>query len=272
MSDPDRSKPDQSHADQSADASDAREATSTTAAEGTEASPRDAIIDGQPPHRASDPEPSSAPADAAPTEEMEPVADAPAEPEDAATEVLDPVEAQAASDEPDAPAEPDSVWMGVTAFITGALLLSPVAIVLGHLGLNAAKNGRARHRSFAVAGLVLGYVGLVATAAGVYLLLTQTTSPEEIDVQAQQDVSAVGAAAATQASSTGTVPEVEQVDAGYSVGGETIAPQLETQHALTFTGSTATDWCLEITYAGGDQTAVSYTATGGMAQGACAAQ
>lgn len=169
-------------------------------------------------------------------------------------------------------AKPDRDWMGVTAFVAGALLLSPVAIVLGHLGLNAANKGRARHRSFAVAGLILGYVGLVATAVGVWLLVSERVDPAQIDVQAQQDVTAVGAAAATHAVETGTMPQVEQTDAGYSVAGEIIEPHLETQHSLTFTGTSASDWCLDITYSGGDQTAVSYTATGGMAPGACAAQ
>lgn len=169
-------------------------------------------------------------------------------------------------------AEPDRDWLGVTAFVAGALLLSPVAIVLGHLGLSAAKKGRARHRSFAVAGLILGYVGLVATAVGVWLLVSERVDPAQIDVQAKQDVTAVGAAAATHAVETATMPQVEQTDAGYSVAGETIESHLETQHSLTFMGTTASDWCLEITYAGGDQTAVSYTATGGMAQGACAVE
>ncbi|GIG55614.1 DUF4190 domain-containing protein [Demequina activiva] len=235
---------------------------------------------------APEPAPAPASADPAPTEVIDPVQDAPDAQDHEATQVLDPVvlagtasdtdgvERPSGVEEPQAEpvGEPDRDWMGVTAFITGALLLSPVAIILGHLGLGAAKRGRARHRSFAIAGLVLGYLGLIATVAGVYLLLTQTTSPEAIDAQAQQDVTAVGAAAATHAVETGALPDVEQVDAGYSVAGETIAPHLETQHALTFTGTTATDWCLEITYAGGNQTAMSYTATGGMAQGACSAE
>jgi hypothetical protein len=282
MSDPDRSKPDQSPTEQTDDAS---EAAPATADETADASSWDTIVGGASQDRASEPEPSPASADPTPTEVMDPVAAAPDGQDEDATQVLDPVESVEPADVADgqgdddqdlAPAEdtaaePDRGWMGITAFITGALLLSPIAIILGHLGLSAAKQGRAGHRTFALAGLILGYVGLVATAVGIYLLLTQSTSPEEIDVQAQQDVTAVGAAAATHASATGMVPEVAQDDAGYTVAGESIETRLETQHALTFTGSTATDWCLEITYAGGNLTAVSYTATGGMAEGTCAA-
>ena len=165
--------------------------------------------------------------------------------------------------------EPDREWMGITSFITAVLLLSPVAIVLGHLGMSAAKRGRARHRSFAVAGAVLGYVGLLVWAGAAYLLATDAGGAQSVDVQAQQDVSAVGAAAATQAAETGLMPEVAQVGDDYEVAGETITAHLVGEHTLEITGSTAYDWCLSIGYTGGEQAAYSYTATGGMVAGPC---
>src|SRR5690554_5888488 len=62
----------------------------------------------------------------------------------------------------------DRNWVGYAAFATGALALSVVAIVLGHLGLKASTQGRAANRDFALAGLILGYIGLVATTVGVW--------------------------------------------------------------------------------------------------------
>src|SRR5690606_15852308 len=104
---------------------------------------------------------------------------------------------------------------------------------LGHLGLSAAKRGRANNRTFSVAGLILGYVGLVLTAVGAWLLLDDRPSAADIDVHAQQDVAAVGAAAAEFAIDTGQVPSVSGSDDGYIVGDSTIAAELEVPHELT---------------------------------------
>lgn len=161
-------------------------------------------------------------------------------------------------------------WLGYAAFVTGALALSVVAIVLGHLGLQAVKRGRASNRDFALAGTILGYIGLVATAVGLWLLLADHTSPADVDVQAQQDVSALGAAAATAAIDTGILPDVAQTDAGYEVAGQAIESHLDVARTLTLTGDGPAGWCLEVAYEGGEQNAFSYTATGGMAQGRCA--
>ncbi|WP_084039108.1 DUF4190 domain-containing protein [Demequina sp. NBRC 110053] len=202
--------------------------------------------------------------------------------DDGATQVLPPVVAPAsptppegaetseAVDEDAGEPEVDREWMGIASFVTGALLLSPVAIVLGHLGLSAANKGRARHRSFALAGAILGWVGLVALGLGAYFLLAEGTSPEEIDVQAQQDVSALGAAAATVAVETGAAPEIDAVTGGYSVGGATIVSELSSDSTMTYRGTTASDWCLDLTFDGGTVEAYRYTATEGMSEGSCA--
>lgn len=174
------------------------------------------------------------------------------------------------NDAPNQSPAQDRNWMGYVAFAAGALALSVVAIVLGHLGLKAIKQGRAGNRDFALAGLILGYVGLVATVVGLWVVLGDHTSPAHIDVQAQQDVSAVGAAAATAAIQTGQVPEVSLTDTGYLVAGQAIESHLTGERTLTLTGETFANWCLDITYEGGEQAAFSYTATTGMAQGRCA--
>ncbi|MFW7414837.1 DUF4190 domain-containing protein [Demequina sp. SO4-18] len=237
---------------------------------------------------AADPDPAAGSPGEDDTQVMDPV-------DDQSTQVMDPVEddpeprrapwAPVPSDRGDedaddedaddataqVPAEPstDRNWLGVAAFVTGALALSVVAIVLGHLGLSAAKRRRANNRSFSIAGLILGYLGLILTAAGAWLYLSDPSSGADMDARAQQDVSAVGAAAATDASQSGQLPDVEQVEAGYRVGDDTITAHLTGDPSLAFTGTTATNWCLSISYEGGEQSAFHYVATSGMAAGPC---
>lgn len=163
----------------------------------------------------------------------------------------------------------DRNWPGYVAFTTGALALSIPAIVLGHLGLSASKRGRTASREFALAGLILGYIALVATGVGLWFLSTDRTPPATLDVYAQQDVSAVGAAAATAAIETGQMPEVTLTDTGYMVAGQALDTHLMGERTLNVTGEGMAGWCLDIGYDGGEQAAFSYTATTGMAQGRC---
>ncbi len=185
----------------------------------------------------------------------------------------DPARASAQDDLTDdggtAPEAADRNWMGYVAYATGALGLSVVAIVLGFLGLGAARDSRANNRSFATAGLILGVVGLVASGVGVWWLLGDRSAGQDVDIQAQQDVSAVGAAIAIAVVEVGDVPDVAQTETGYVVAEQTIAAHLTAERTLTLTGSEPVSWCVEIVYEGGDQQAYSYGATTGMAAGSC---
>ncbi|WP_374947284.1 DUF4190 domain-containing protein [Agreia sp.] len=62
------------------------------------------------------------------------------------------------------------------ALITGVLLISPVAIVLGHIGIVQARRRRQSGMILAVLGLVLGYVGLIATVAALVALVVYVNS------------------------------------------------------------------------------------------------
>ena len=63
-------------------------------------------------------------------------------------------------------------WMNVTSFIMGLLCFFGVtalaAIVLGHMGVAASRRGEANLSGLGIAGLILGYFGLVV-AIGVGL-------------------------------------------------------------------------------------------------------
>lgn len=62
------------------------------------------------------------------------------------------------------------------ALITGVLLISPVAIVLGHIGIVQARRRRQSGLILAVVGLVLGYLGLIATVAALVWLVVFVNS------------------------------------------------------------------------------------------------
>lgn len=63
------------------------------------------------------------------------------------------------------PANPKAKnWMGIVALISGIVMCfcvpSILAVVFGHLGRDAAKKGNATNGGMALAGLILGYVGI----------------------------------------------------------------------------------------------------------------
>ena len=57
------------------------------------------------------------------------------------------------------------------AAITGILLISPVAIVLGHIGIVQVRRRKQSGLVFAIVGLILGYLGFVATVAALVALV-----------------------------------------------------------------------------------------------------
>lgn len=62
---------------------------------------------------------------------------------------------------PAAPARPNT-WMNIVALVTALLGMGIVPVIFGHLGLSQAKKGRADLRGLGIAGLVLGYLEIVA--------------------------------------------------------------------------------------------------------------
>ncbi|MDN4473307.1 DUF4190 domain-containing protein [Demequina zhanjiangensis] len=60
-------------------------------------------------------------------------------------------------------------WMGITALalslaaLVAGILASIPAVVFGHLGLSAVKKGEANNRGLALAGVILGYIGIALT-------------------------------------------------------------------------------------------------------------
>ncbi|SKA91342.1 protein of unknown function [Agreia bicolorata] len=62
------------------------------------------------------------------------------------------------------------------ALITGVLLISPVAIVLGHIGIAQVRRRRQSGMILAVVGLILGYLGLIATVGALVALVMFVSS------------------------------------------------------------------------------------------------
>ncbi|TFD75073.1 DUF4190 domain-containing protein [Cryobacterium sp. Sr8] len=57
--------------------------------------------------------------------------------------------------------------LSIIAMVTGILGISLVAIITGHIGLSQIGRTQEKGRGFAIAGLILGYLGLLAGIAAV---------------------------------------------------------------------------------------------------------
>lgn len=87
-------------------------------------------------------------------------------------------------------------WMGIAALVLGLVGGSVLALILGALGLRAAREGKATNRSLSIAGLVLGAAwGMVLIFASVAAVLSLNAAP----------------GGSVAASGTGTVPRSDTV-------------------------------------------------------------
>ncbi|WP_084074361.1 DUF4190 domain-containing protein [Demequina sp. NBRC 110052] len=61
------------------------------------------------------------------------------------------------------PPRTDKDWMGIASLVTSLLGISLLGVIFGHLGLKANRNGEANNRGIALAGTVIGWVGVIGT-------------------------------------------------------------------------------------------------------------
>ncbi|MDN4475181.1 DUF4190 domain-containing protein [Demequina sp. SYSU T00192] len=157
--------------------------------------------------------------------------------------------------------------VGIASFVTGCLGLGPIAIVLGLVGLSRWRSGAAGRRSWPLAGLVLGIVGTLGAAALAAAVLTSGTDAAEQDLRAQADVVMLGNAVVEGyvADPDGAVT-VSVEPSGYVVDGIELPAQLslDEDRAVSLEGTDAFDWCLTLTYGGGQDDAVAFAATEGL--------
>ena len=52
-------------------------------------------------------------------------------------------------------------WMAIVALVCALFVAAPLAILFGHLALNAASRGQAQNEGVALSALVIGYLSLV---------------------------------------------------------------------------------------------------------------
>lgn len=193
----------------------------------------------------------------------------------APTEVLDVSETGTVTDADDngddLDGAPSGSWFGPAAWVTGALGLWPAAIPLGHLGIAAAKRSDANRRGFAVAGAILGYVGLLITALLIWVVV-RGPLPETVDAYAHHDVVEVGNAVGAAVAADESLPTVEAAASGYAVGETAVEGLLETQRTATLTPVGDTGWCLQLDYVGGNVGSWSFDSAEGVTEGGtCAA-
>lgn len=79
-----------------------------------------------------------------------------------------------------------NTWMNIVALVTGILGMAIVPIIFGHMGVSQANKGRAELKGLGIAGLILGYLSLLAwiivfaivVVAGVWLAENCVTGPD----------------------------------------------------------------------------------------------
>jgi hypothetical protein len=67
----------------------------------------------------------------------------------------------------ESPSDGGKNWMGIAALVSSSVGAGLVGIVLGHLGLRAARRGQATNRGIALAGTIVGYASIVIVPVAV---------------------------------------------------------------------------------------------------------
>ena len=164
--------------------------------------------------------------------------------------------------------------VGIAAFVAGALGLAPIALVLGIVGLARYRSGRASRRNWALAGTVLGAIGLVAGAAIGVIYATSDAPLLTQDAHAKVDAVNLGNAVVDWyiAHPDGGVAPVVITDAGYAVGETAIAATVAVNggRGVILEAPDPWSWCLTLEYSGGASSSVGYSATEGLV-GSCRA-
>lgn len=161
--------------------------------------------------------------------------------------------------------------LGVWGVVSGALLLFPIALVLGHMGLRANRNGDANNKSVALAGVILGYLGLAAALVGTAIALFvvwPNVDAQNTDNAAKADVINIGNAMVVVTVGGSDIPAVQQLGSAWSVGDQSVPMQLRTEQTVTVTGDGPAGWCVTLSYQGGNESDVSYSPTGGLTESA----
>jgi len=161
--------------------------------------------------------------------------------------------------------------LGVWGVVSGALLLFPIALVLGHMGLRANKNGDATNKSVALAGVILGYLGLASALVGTAIALFvvwPNVDAQNTDNAAKADVINIGNAMVVVTVGGGDIPAVQQLGSAWGVGDKSVPMQLRTEQTVTVTGDAPVGWCVTLNYQGGNESDVSYSPTGGLIESA----
>lgn len=91
----------------------------------------------------------------------------------------------------------DKNWLGITSLILSIVGVSLGGVIFGHLGLGAVKRGEASNRGIALAGTIIGWVGLALGVIAVVLaisfsLVAASTSEGDWTVEASSEATTEG--------------------------------------------------------------------------------
>ena len=116
------------------------------------------------------------------------------------------------------PAGTDGV--SIASFVLSLLCCGPIGLILGFVGLSRTKNGQRKGRGFAIAGIIIGILGIIGgVVAGVVIALAAKDVVSINDLETGQCINADG----LKASESGSVGLITKVDCTDSHDGEVIA-------------------------------------------------
>lgn len=110
--------------------------------------------------------------------------------------------------------------------------------------------------------VVMIIIGILAAIA-IPVFLSQREKAR--DTAAKADVSTLGKeVAAYYVDNTGAPPAAAVAAGRLTLGGDDRGPASDNVTAASSTGTSDTDWCVQVTYTGGSETTVTYTAANGL--------
>jgi hypothetical protein len=116
--------------------------------------------------------------------------------------------------------QPKTDGVSVAALVTGILCCGIIPLVLGIVGLSRTKNGQRKGRGFAIAGIVLGVIGIIAgIGIGVAAIISAKDVRSIEDLETGQCINADG----LKKTENGSVGIIKEVDCSKAHNGEVIA-------------------------------------------------
>lgn len=136
--------------------------------------------------------------------------------------------------------------LGILSIIFPFVCLAPVGIILGHLGLSAAKKGLANNRGLALAGTIVSYVVTALSIPFIVLVIFGINEESKHDGYVDSDLRALQSEVLSQwDGDSANLPYVTTTSSGYLVGDEAVDGKADLEDVFVFVDSSGSGVCVE---------------------------